>query len=87
MPGRRRGPRPARRPYHRPGVVLLPPIEVPLDAEHEQRALVALAELLAPLFSAERLAADPPRSAAASAFHPRRRPPAPGPPGRLDSPP
>ena len=61
MPGRRRGPRPARRPYHRPELVLLPPIEVPLDAEHRHQALIALAELLAPLFSAGRLGADPPR--------------------------
>ncbi len=61
MPGRRRGPRPARRPYYRPELVLLPPIEVPLDAEHRRQALIALAELLAPLFSVGRLGADLPR--------------------------
>lgn len=76
MPGRRRGPRPARRPYHRPELVLLPPIEVPLDAQHEQCALIALAELLAPLFSGERLAADAPRR---GGIGPNSgRPPAPG---------
>jgi hypothetical protein len=42
---------------------VLPPIEVPLDAEHERRALIALAELLAPLFTADGLASKHPSHA------------------------
>jgi hypothetical protein len=60
VPGRRRGTHPARRPYHQPELALLPPVTVPLDAEHRRQALIALAELLAPLFNAERLGAGPP---------------------------
>ena len=52
--GRRRV-RPGRRAYRQDELVVLPPIEVPLDAEHEQRALIALADLLAPLFITESL--------------------------------
>ena len=43
--------RPERRAYQQDELVVLPPVEVPLDAEHEQRALIALADLLAPLFT------------------------------------
>ena len=43
------------REYRKDELVVLPPIEVPLDAEHERRALIALAELLAPLFTADGL--------------------------------
>jgi hypothetical protein len=42
---------------------VLPPIEVPLDAEHERRALIALAELLAPLFTTDGLASKHPSHA------------------------
>ncbi|MGD0983679.1 MAG: hypothetical protein ABSA65_07655 [Acidimicrobiales bacterium] len=42
---------------------MLPPIEVPLDAEHERRALIALAELLAPLFTADALVSEHPNHA------------------------
>jgi hypothetical protein len=42
---------------------VLPPIEVPLDAEHERRALMALAELLAPLFTADGFASKHPSHA------------------------
>ena len=51
MAAGRRGVQPARRAYRQDEVVVLPPVEVPLDAEHEQRALIALADLLAPLFT------------------------------------
>jgi hypothetical protein len=44
-------------------LVVLPPIEVPLDAEHERRALIALAELLAPLFTTDGLASKHPSHA------------------------
>ncbi len=42
----------SRRPYRQPGgdLVVHPPRFVPLSDEDEQRALTALAELLAPLF-------------------------------------
>ena len=51
MAGGRRGVRPERRAYQQDELVVLPPVEVPLDAEHEQRALIALADLLAPFFT------------------------------------
>jgi len=43
-----------RRSYAQDTVTLLTPVEVPLDAEHARRALIALAELLAPLFRGDR---------------------------------
>lgn len=51
MAAGRRSVGPGRRAYQQDELVVLPPIEVPLDAEHEQRALIALADLLAPLFT------------------------------------
>ena len=51
MAAGRRSVRPGRRAYRQNELVVLPPVEVPLDAEHEQRALIALADLLAPLFT------------------------------------
>ena len=48
------------REYRQDELVVLPPIEVPLDAEHERRALIALAELLAPLFTTDGLASEAP---------------------------
>lgn len=77
MPVRRRGGRPARRLYDQPELVLLPPIEVPLDAEHRRQALIALAELLAPLFGAERLGVGPPPRGGTGPKD-NGRPPAPG---------
>lgn len=53
MPTRMSG----RRAYRQDELVVLPPVEVPLDPEHERRALIALADLLAPLFTRESLAA------------------------------
>jgi len=41
---------PARRRHRTAPIVLLPAVQVPLTAEHEQLALAALGELLAPLF-------------------------------------
>ncbi len=55
MTAGRRSVRPGRRAYRQDELVVLPPIEVPLDAEHEQRALIALADLLTPLFTTESL--------------------------------
>ena len=52
------GGRAGRRGYQQDELVVLPPIELPLDAEHERRALIALAELLAPLFTADGLASE-----------------------------
>ena len=52
MTAGRRSVGPERRAYHQDELVVLPPIKVPLDAEHEQRALIALGDLLAPLFTA-----------------------------------
>jgi len=57
------GSRAGRRGYRQDELVVLPPIEVPLDAEHERRALIALAELLAPLFTADGLASKHPSHA------------------------
>ncbi len=51
MAAGRRSVGPERRAYHQDELVVLPPIKVPLDAEHEQRALIALGDLLAPLFA------------------------------------
>jgi hypothetical protein len=55
--------RAGRREYRQDELVVLPPIEVPLDAEHERRALIALAELLAPLFATGELASEHPSHA------------------------
>ena len=57
------GSRAGRRDYRQDELVVLPPIEVPLDAEHERRALIALAELLAPLFTTNGLASKHPSHA------------------------
>jgi hypothetical protein len=57
------GGRAGRRDYRQNELVVLPPIEVPLDAEHERRALIALGELLAPLFTADGLVSEHPSHA------------------------
>lgn len=70
--GRREGHHRSGRHSAAPGVTLAPVEAVPLDAEHERLALLYLAELLAPLFSAP---TAPPERGPAPAGSDGSRPP------------